>query len=208
MALESYTTLAGYGTSTYEEKKSVFIGEATSVTTEEEAVAFVASVKAKYPDARHHVYAYLLRENSKNRYSDDHEPQGTAGLPVLDVLRKGGFTDGVIVVTRYFGGTLLGAGGLVRAYTAAAAGAVREAGSLTYKTFRPVSVLLTYTDYNKLLPDLEKRAVRVLDTAYAEDVTLSLTMPVEDYEGFAEYVTELTAGRAVIVPEEPVFDHD
>jgi len=208
MATESYTTLAGYGTATYEEKKSVFIGEATTVITEEEALAFIASVKAKYPDARHHVYAYLLRENSKNRYSDDHEPQGTAGLPVLDVLRKGGLTDGVIVVTRYFGGTLLGAGGLVRAYTAAAAGAVREAGLMTYRTFRPASVLLSYTDYNKLLPELEKRAIRVLDTAYAEDVTLSLTMPVEDYEGFADYVTETTAGRAVLFPEEPVFDHD
>ena len=124
------------------------------------------------------------------------------------MLRKGGFTDGVIVVTRYFGGTLLGAGGLVRAYTAAAAGAVRDAGAMTYRTFRPVSLLLSYTDYNKLLPEFEKRAVRVLDTAYAEDVTLSLSMPVEDYDGFADYVTEATAGRAVLVPEEPVFDHD
>lgn len=208
MAIESYTTPAHYGTATYEEKKSVFIGEASPVATEEEALAFIASVKAKYPDARHHVYAYLLRENSKNRYSDDHEPQGTAGLPVLDVLRKGGLTDGVIVVTRYFGGTLLGAGGLVRAYTAAAAGAVRDAGIMTYRTFRPVSVLLSYTDYNKLLPELEKRAVRVLDTVYAEDVTLSLSMPVEDYDGFDAYVTETTAGRAILLPEDPIFDHD
>ena len=208
MAETSYTTLAHYGTSTYEEKRSVFIGEASPATTEEEALAFVASVKAKYPDARHHVYAYLLRENSKNRYSDDHEPQGTAGLPVLDVLRKGGFTDGVIVVTRYFGGTLLGAGGLVRAYTAAAAGAVREAGTLTYRTYRPSTVCLAYNDYNRLLPELEKRSLRVLDTAYAEDVTLSLTMPTEDYEDFARFVTELTAGRAVIEPKDEVFDHD
>ncbi len=208
MAETSYTTLARYGTSTYEEKRSVFIGEASPVTTEEEALAFIASVKAKYPDARHHVYAYLLRENSKNRYSDDHEPQGTAGLPVLDVLRKGGFTDGVIVVTRYFGGTLLGAGGLVRAYTAAAAGAVREAGTLTYRTYRPVTVGLAYNDYNRLLPELEKRSIRVLDTAYAEGVTLSLTMPTEDCEGFARFVTELTAGRAELVTGDEVFDHD
>lgn len=208
MAENGYTTLARYGTFTYEEKKSVFIGEASPVETEEEALAFIASVKAKYPDARHHVYAYLLRENSKNRYSDDHEPQGTAGIPVLDVLRKGGLIDGVIVVTRYFGGTLLGAGGLVRAYTAAAAGAVRDAGTLTYKTYRPVSLLLSYTDYNKLLPELEKRGVRVLDTSYAEDVTLSLTMPIEAYDSFAESVTEMLAGRAVLSPADPVFDHD
>ena len=101
MAQLYYTTLAGYGDATYEEKKSLFIGEAAPVTTEAEALAFLASVKAKYPDARHHVYAYLLREGTKNRYSDDHEPQGTAGIPVLDVLRKGGITDAVVVVTRY-----------------------------------------------------------------------------------------------------------
>lgn len=208
MAEKDYTTLAHYGTSTYEEKRSVFIGEASPVTTEEEALAFIASVKAKYPDARHHVYAYLLRENSKNRYSDDHEPQGTAGLPVLDVLRKGGFTDGVIVVTRYFGGTLLGAGGLVRAYTAAAAGAVREAGTLTYRTYRPVSLRMTYTDYNRLLPEIERRGIRILDSEYAEDVTLSLTMPTEEYDGFALSMTELSAGRAILTPADEVFDHD
>ena len=208
MTENGYVTLAGYGTYTYEEKRSVFIGEASPATTEEEALAFLASVKAKYPDARHHVYAYLLRENSKNRYSDDHEPQGTAGMPVLDVLRKGGVTDAVIVVTRYFGGTLLGAGGLVRAYTAVAAGAVREAGALTYRTYRPALLALSYTDYNKLLPELARRAVRILDTAYAEGVELSVSMPAEEYEPFAAFVTETTAGRAVLLPGDAIFDHD
>ena len=208
MAELSYTTLAGYGTDTYEEKKSVFIGEATAVTTEAEALAFLSSVKAKYPDARHHVYAYLLREGAKNRYSDDHEPQGTAGIPVLDVLRKGGVTDAVIVVTRYFGGTLLGAGGLVRAYTAAAAGAVRAAKTLTYRTYRPFTLAVNYTDYNKLLPELTRDGLRVLDTVFAEGVTLSLTIPAEAYEGFVSFVTEALAGRAVVIPEELCFDHD
>ena len=207
MAETGYTTLDHYGTDTYEEKKSVFIGEATPVSTEEEALAFIASVKTKYPDARHHVYAYLLREGSKNRYSDDHEPQGTAGMPVLDVLRKGGYTDAVIVVTRYFGGTLLGAGGLVRAYTAAAAGAVKAAGVRVYSTYRPALLALSYTDYNKLLPELEKRGVRILDTDYAEEVTLSLSMPDEQYEDFARAVTEMTAARAVLTPSDPVFDY-
>ena len=208
MADAVYTTLEKYASHTYEEKKSVFIGEASPVTTEEEALEFIASVKAKYPDARHHVYAYLLRENSKNRYSDDHEPQGTAGMPVLDVLRKGGFTDAVIVVTRYFGGTLLGAGGLVRAYTAAASGAVKEAGARTYRTYRPLKLTVSYTDYNKLLPELEKRGIRILDTDYAEGVCLSLSMPEEDYPPFERFVTEATAARAVLNPCEPVFDHD
>lgn len=208
MADAVYTTLEKYASCTYEEKKSVFIGEASPVTTEEEAIAFISSVKAKYPDARHHVYAYLLRESSKNRYSDDHEPQGTAGMPVLDVLRKGGYTDAVIVVTRYFGGTLLGAGGLVRAYTAAASGAVKEAGARTYRTYRPLKLTVSYTDYNKLLPELEKRGIRILDTDYAEGVCLSLSMPEEDYLPFAGFITEATAARAVLVPSDPVFDHD
>ena len=208
MAQAFYTTLEKRASCTYEEKRSVFIGDAAPVATEEEALAFIAEIKAKYPDARHHVYAYLLRENAKNRYSDDHEPQGTAGMPVLDVLRKGGFTDAVIVVTRYFGGTLLGAGGLVRAYTAAASGAVKEAGTRTYRTYRPVLLSVSYTDYNRLLPELEKKAVRVLDTDYAEEVTLSLSMPVEEYPDFERLVTEATAARAVLIPSEPIFDHD
>ncbi len=208
MAQAFYTTLEKRASCTYEEKRSVFIGDAAPVATEEEALAFIAEIKAKYPDARHHVYAYLLRENAKNRYSDDHEPQGTEGMPVLDVLRKGGFTDAVIVVTRYFGGTLLGAGGLVRAYTAAASGAVKEAGTRTYRTYRPVLLSVSYTDYNRLLPELEKKAVRVLDTDYAEEVTLSLSMPVEEYPDFERLVTEATAARAVLIPSEPIFDHD
>lgn len=208
MAEKSYTTLAREGVFTYEEKKSVFIGKALPVATEEEALAFIASVRAEYPDARHHVYAYLLRENSKNRYSDDHEPQGTAGMPTLDVLRKGEITDAVIVVTRYFGGTLLGAGGLVRAYTAAAAGAVREAGLRVYRTYRPLLLGLTYPDHSKLLPEIEKRGVRILSTDYTDEVTLSLSMPEEAYEEFAAFVTEATAARAVLLPSDPVFDHD
>ena len=208
MAELTYTTPDHVASYTYEEKKSVFIGDASPVSTEEEALAFIASVKARYPDARHHVYAYLLRENSKNRYSDDHEPQGTAGMPVLDVIRKGGLTDAVIVVTRYFGGILLGAGGLVRAYTAAASGAIKEAGLRTYRTYRPVMLGLSYTDYNKLLPELEKRGIRILDTEYAEGVTLSLSMPDVDYPPFEKYVTEATAARAILIPSDPIFDHD
>lgn len=206
--MEEYVTLARRASFTYEEKKSVFIGDAMPCASEEDALAFIAQVKAKYPDARHHVYAYLLRENSKNRYSDDHEPQGTAGIPVLDVLRKGGITDAVIVVTRYFGGVLLGAGGLVRAYTAAASGAVKEAGEAHYRTYRPFTLGVDYSDYNKLLPELEKREIRVIDTAYAEGVVLSLLVVEERYGTVAKDITELTAGRAVLTPLDPVFDHE
>ena len=113
--MTEYHTIAGYGRDQIEEKRSVFIGSADFVTTEEEAVAFINRIRGEFPDARHNVYAYLLNEGAKTRYSDDKEPQGPAGIPVLEVLRKNECLDAVIVVTRYFGGILLGAGGLARA---------------------------------------------------------------------------------------------
>ena len=105
------------------------------VSCESDALDFLNKVKKEYPDARHHVYAYVLRENSIMRYSDDREPQGTAGMPVLDAIRKNGCTDVVIVVTRYFGGTLLGTGGLVHAYGSSAVGALEAAEIITYDTY-------------------------------------------------------------------------
>ena len=113
--MQPYTTLAGYGTDEFVEKRSRFIGYAAPVTTEAEAVDFIARIRALHREASHNVYAYALREGQVRRYSDDGEPQGTAGVPVLDVLQKQEIVDAVVVVTRYFGGTLLGAGGLVRA---------------------------------------------------------------------------------------------
>ena len=133
--MEDYTTLLQYAKHTYEEKKSVFIGECAPVRSEAEALSFINNIKKKYSDARHHVYAYILRENSIMRFSDDHEPQGTAGMPVLDSMRKRGCTDAVVVVTRYFGGILLGAGGLVRAYSHAARIALDAAHIITYHKY-------------------------------------------------------------------------
>ena len=117
--MEGYITIKKPSSFEYEDRKSVFIGQAMPVSTEKEALAFIESVRKRYPDARHHVYAYVLRENSIMRFTDDREPQGTAGMPVLDIIRKRGCTDTVIVVTRYFGGILLGTGGLVKAYSSA-----------------------------------------------------------------------------------------
>jgi len=111
-----YKTVSKEGTAEIVEKKSRFIASVKPVSTEEEALEFVSQVKAKYRDARHNVYAYVVTENNISRFTDDGEPSGTAGAPVLDVILKEGLTDVAIVVTRYFGGTLLGTGGLVRAY--------------------------------------------------------------------------------------------
>ena len=141
--MESYITVKDESEFEYEDRKSVFIGKARPVKTEAEALEFLSCVKKQYPDARHHVYAYVLRENSIMRFSDDREPQGTAGMPVLDVIRKNSCTDVAIVVTRYFGGTLLGTGGLVRAYTSAAAGALNAATVITYDTYIEAEISLS-----------------------------------------------------------------
>ena len=125
--MKDYITLNQRAQDEFVERKSRFIGTATPVSTQEEAIAFIDEMRSKYWDATHNVYAYILRDGTK-RYSDDGEPQGTAGVPVLDVLQKEGLTDLCVVVTRYFGGILLGAGGLVRAYSHGAKIAVDAAG--------------------------------------------------------------------------------
>lgn len=205
MAEEVRVTLEKYGEAELVEKKSVFIGYASPVTSEEEAIEFVKSIKKKHADARHNVYAYMIGQNIA-RYSDDGEPQGTAGIPVLDVIRKSGFTDAVIVVTRYFGGILLGAGGLVRAYSAAAKMAVDEAKIITYRSYRRFALELNYTDHGKITTLLASADPINDGIDYAENVKLSLALPVEKYEDFKSKVLEITAGRAVFVDNGTRFD--
>ena len=193
-----YITVKQHGTAEYEDRKSVFIGHAMPVSNESDALAFLESVKKRYPDARHHVYAYVLRENSIMRFSDDREPQGTAGMPVLDVIRKKGCTDVAIVVVRYFGGTLLGTGGLVRAYTSAALGALEAAEIIKYDVYSSASVTVTYSDFGKISTVLEECSVRTEDTDYAENVTLLLKLPKSNFPSFEKKITEATSGRAEI----------
>jgi len=204
--MEGYTTVKQYGTAEYEDRKSVFIGEALPVSSEAEALEFLASVKKKYPDARHHVYAYVLRDNSIMRFSDDSEPQGTAGMPVLDVIRKRGCTDVIIVVTRYFGGTLLGTGGLVRAYTAAAVGALESAEIIRYDIYSTVSIEIGYPDYSRITTALSERGFRVEDTDFSEKVTVLGTLPKTELEALVASLTEITSGRAGIEILEEKFD--
>lgn len=194
--MSGYITVKQLGEAEYEDRKSVFIGKAMPVSSEDEALRFLEAVKKKYSDARHHVYAYVLRENSIMRFSDDREPQGTAGMPVLDVIRKNGCTDVIIVVTRYFGGTLLGTGGLVRAYTAAAIGALENAEIIKYDIYSEVSVTVSYSDYGKITTALEEFEVRTEDTEYGENVTLLLKLPKSSLEEFEKKLTEITSGRS------------
>ncbi len=195
--MESYSTIATLGVYEYEDRKSVFIGLARPVCTEEEALGFLAAVKKKYPDARHHVYAYVLRENATARFSDDHEPQGTAGMPVLDAIRKRGLCDIVIVVVRYFGGTLLGTGGLVHAYTEAAAGALQAGQIVTYDVYAKLSLTLSYSDYQRFLAVAEASGFRTESTDYAESVTLTGSIVKTASEPFLAKLTDLFGGREV-----------
>ena len=188
------------------EKKSVFIGYASPVESEEEAIEFIKAIKKKHADARHNVYAYMLNGGGIARYSDDGEPQGTAGVPVLDIIRKGGFCDAVIVVTRYFGGILLGVGGLVRAYSAAARMAVEAAGIVTYDLFTEFSLTVSYNDHGKLTTLLAQANPLRDGIDYAEGVTLRLALPRDELEDFRTKASEITAGRAVFEVTGERFD--
>ena len=128
--MSAYKTVKELGESRFEDRKSVFIGYCIPVSTESDAISFITSVKKKYPDARHWVYAYVLRENSTMRFTDDREPQGTAGMPILDIIRKRELVDICVVVVRYFGGVLLGTGGLVHAYSQACLEAIESASEI------------------------------------------------------------------------------
>jgi uncharacterized YigZ family protein len=193
-----WTTVKEAAVASFIERKSEFIGSITPVKTEEEAIAFVSGVKKQYADAKHNVYAYLLRENNVTRFSDDGEPHGTAGLPVLDVLRKEGVTDVAVVVTRYFGGILLGTGGLVRAYSQAAKMALDAAGKSTMEKLLVFSLRVNYSDLQKIEPILENYTMIRLDTAYADDVRLSAAMREGEYPALEKALTERTNGRAIL----------
>jgi len=188
------------------ERKSVFIGYASPVGSEEEAIEFIKAIKKKHADARHNVYAYMLNGGGIARYSDDGEPQGTAGVPVLDIIRKGGFCDAVIVVTRYFGGILLGAGGLVRAYSAAARMAVEAAGIVTYDLFTEFSLTVSYNDHGKLTTLLAQANPLRDGIDYADNVTLRLALPLDELEDFRAKASEITAGRAAFAVTGERFD--
>ncbi len=196
--MDSYTTIYKSASFEYEDRRSVFIGEAAPVATESEALEFIASVKKKYSDANHHVYAYVLRENQVMRFSDDREPQGTAGMPTLDAIRKNGIVDAVVVVVRYFGGTLLGTGGLVRAYSAAAVGALREAEIITYDTYVSYEVELSYSDYQKTMTSIDNSGFRRKDIQYSDTVSVIGSIKKTDCDAFEKMLVDITGGRAKI----------
>ncbi len=180
------------------EKRSEFIGNAAPVESDEEAVAFVAQIRKKYPDARHNVYAYTVAENNITRYSDDGEPKGTAGIPVLEVIKKNEVVNCAVVVTRYFGGILLGAGGLARAYTKSAADAIAAAEIVTYKDVVKFSVSCSFSDSEKVRYELSKLDVITEGIDYSESVTYRLAAEEELCSLTEKNLTEATAARVKI----------
>lgn len=187
-----YFTLKKAAEARFTERKSEFIGNAAPVRSEREALDFVSAVKARFSDASHNVYAYLLRDGNLSRFSDDGEPHGTAGLPVLDVLRKEQLSDCAVVVTRYFGGILLGAGGLVRAYSAAAKAGVDAAEKIFLKPFDVFELRLDYGRYNKIAKLMSDFRVRLVDSAFAEEVYIKAKIAGERTEDFCASVREAT----------------
>jgi len=197
-AVEKRVTLAREAHAEMEERKSVFIGHAKPVTSEEEARAFIDEIRHQYADATHNVYAYLLNGGAVARYSDDGEPHGTSGVPTLNVLKMSGAMDLVVVVTRYFGGILLGAGGLVRAYSAAARLAIDEAGLAVFEPWNLVGFTCSYSDYQKITAGMPKTGAVEEDAEFGEDVTVTAAVKVEDTGGLMTYISETTGGRSSV----------
>lgn len=193
----SYKTVAEESQTLTIEKKSKFISSVMPVDNEEDAIAYLNSIRSKYPDATHNVYAYVIDENNIFRYSDDGEPSGTAGMPVLDTIRKAGIVDVIVVITRYFGGTLLGTGGLVHAYGASAKKGLIESKIVTRRLCDIVSVKVDYTLVGKLQYTISSEGYLLEDTIYGDDVTFKICSPIDKTQQLIAKMTDLTSGRAV-----------
>ena len=190
---DSYLIPAAYGEGRYEDRKSKFIGEIFPVETPEAAIEAIQSVKAKYRDARHHCYAYIIREGNYMRYSDDGEPQGTAGMPILDVLRRENITNVCCVVTRYFGGVLLGTGGLVRAYTKSAQLGLEAAGINQMSRYSVLLITCPYSLLGVVQNILPEHDCVVEETDYAADVTLTVTLPEGGEDALEQALKDATS---------------
>ena len=204
--VEQYKTVYEGGTGEIVEKKSRFIANVRPVETEEEALAFIEEMKKKYWDARHNCSAYILGERQEQmRCSDDGEPSQTAGKPMMDVLDGAGLTNTAVVVTRYFGGTLLGTGGLVRAYSAAVQEGLKNSRIIT-KYWG--TELLVGTDYNgigKLQYLFGQRQIPLLDAEYAEKVQFTVLVPISRVQEIRKAVTEATSGQAAVEEKRSLY---
>lgn len=195
MINDSYKTIEKEAVTEFTEKKSLFISTIRPIGTEEEAKEFIEALRQKYSDATHNVYAYINREGNASRFSDDNEPQGTAGLPVYEVLRREELTGVCVVVTRYFGGILLGAGGLVRAYARGAKDAVDAAGVCLYTRKCCMYLEADYDLSGKVLRELEKLGIEPMEKAYEERVKVRFLCDLQEKDKVCATLLDATGAR-------------
>ena len=201
--MDAYHTVYRGGSGEIVEKKSRFIAEVFPVTSEEEAMQYLEEARKRYWDARHHCWAYVLGRNpSAERMSDDGEPAGTAGKPILEVIRGRQITDVLVIVTRYFGGTLLGTGGLVRAYTASAAEGLKHSEIITRFHGFKLRIAADYTSLGKIQYLLAQRKICILESVYTDKVELIVLIPDEEEGALYKEIMDGTNGQAVLEKEQ------
>lgn len=202
--MSDYKTIRGVSTFTYEEKHSRFIATAAFADTEEKALAVLNEVRAANRTARHNVYAYVL-QNGRTRYSDDGEPAKTAGTPVLETIGHAELSDVIVVVTRYFGGILLGTGGLVRAYTAAASGALQQAELVSMRLVVDCSLQVPYALFEQAQRMIVSAGARLQEPVFADVVTLLWRMPAGEETALCASLAELTRGTVQVEVSAPSY---
>lgn len=203
-AVSSYTTIEGRAIDEIVEKKSRFIGHIAHVETEEEALAFLDEIRTEHRMARHNVYAYVLR-NGRIRYSDDGEPQKTAGMPTLEAIQHAGLVDVAVVVTRYFGGILLGTGGLVRAYTQATQSAIAAADVRVVSKCVDIMFEVPYSLYEQVTRLAEACQAKIREADFAAEVMITLRMLDGTQQPLIDKLVELTRGQSELIISDP-FD--
>ena len=193
--MDEYKTISGKAKASLVEKKSEFIANISFADTEQSAQDFLNSIKSEHKTATHNVYGYLLREGNRTRYSDDGEPSQTAGMPVLEVLKHSGIVDAIIVVTRYFGGTLLGTGGLVRAYTQSAKAAIEAAEIVQVDPVVDISAKIDYSLYEKVARAFTLAGAVIKEPVFGEAVTVNVSMIVGTQEPALNALSEMCKGK-------------
>lgn len=200
MMIEEYRTLLESGEDEIIIERSKFMGYAAPITTEEEALAFIKNLKSKHWDANHNVHAYVVGYNNEiQRYSDDGEPSGTAGIPVLEVIKKENLRNVVVVVTRYFGGIKLGAGGLVRAYTKGAKIGLEAGKMISKRMYRLIEVKVDYTLLGKLQNEILQKGYFIKEIVYEDLVNFRVLIKVNEVDGFKEAIIDWSNNRCEII---------
>ena len=193
--MEKYKTILEVSVAVFEEKRSRFIGSLAPVNNEEEAMQFIAKIKSENRESRHNVHAFVVKDNGISRFSDDGEPHGTAGKPMLDVIVGSGITNIAVVVTRYFGGVLLGTGGLVRAYSKSVQDVLAGAEVFKMVPSTVLNIVCDYTDHGKLVNLIGNCNGVISDTQFTEKVLVEFCLKTEDVDSFEKKLTETFSAR-------------